>query len=840
MSKNLVIVESPAKAKTIEGYLGKDFTVKSSFGHVRDLTKGDKAIDVANNFTPTYQISEDKKDVVRDLKKLAKESDMVWLATDDDREGEAISWHLKESLDLNDSKIRRIVFREITKNAILSAIENPRKIDTDLVNAQQARRILDRLVGFEMSPILWKKIKTGLSAGRVQSVAVRLVVEREREVEGHQAKALYKVTGTFLLDKGKILQAELNKRFNTEQEAQAFLEACQKSEFSVKELEKKPGKKSPAAPFTTSTLQQEASRKLSFSVAQTMTIAQRLYEAGKISYMRTDSVNLSQFAMDAAQTAITNAYGAEFHHKRVFKTKSESAQEAHEAIRPTDFTVQSVGGERNEQRLYDLIWKRAIASQMSDAQLEKTVVTIGISQSPEVFVATGEVIKFEGFLKVYLESTDDEEEEEGETEAKGMLPPIDKGQILNLDQIRAIERYSRPASRYTEASLVKKLEELGIGRPSTYAPTISTIQKRGYVEKENRDGRERKLNELVLKGGKIQQNTVVENTGQEKMKLFPTDLAMVVNDFLVEHFPTVTDYSFTADVEKEFDLIAEGKSKWQTMLKDFYTPFHQRVEETQNIERSTINTGRTLGIDPASGDTIIVRLGRYGALAQIGEADEEKGIKPRFASLRKGQLIENITLEEALDLFKLPRETGIFEDEPMVVAIGRFGPYVRHAGKFYSLKKEDDPYTIDEAHSIAIIEAKRKADAEKLIKEFPENPDAKVLNGRWGPYIAFGKLNIKIPKDREPASVTLEEILEWSVGVTAKPSRWGKKAAPAAKEPAKKKAVAKKSTAKKPATKKAATKKAATKKAVVKKDSTEKPAAKKKVAAKKAVAKKKK
>jgi DNA topoisomerase-1 len=840
MPKNLVIVESPAKAKTIEGYLGKDFTVKSSFGHVRDLPKGDKAIDIANNFKPVYEISEDKKDVVKDLKKLAAASDIVWLATDDDREGEAISWHLKESLDLNDTKTRRIVFREITKNAILNAIQSPRTIDVDLVNAQQARRILDRLVGFEMSPILWKKIKTGLSAGRVQSVAVRLVVEREREVEGHQAKALYKVTGTFLLDKGKTLQAELGKRFQTEKEAQAFLEDCLKSEFSVKDLEKKPGKKSPAAPFTTSTLQQEASRKLSFSVAQTMTLAQRLYEAGKISYMRTDSVNLSQFAMDAAKNAITESYGAEYSHTRVFKTKSESAQEAHEAIRPTDFTVQTVGGERNEQRLYELIWKRAIASQMSDAQLEKTVVTIGISQSPETFVATGEVIKFEGFLKVYLESTDDEEEDEATEDVKGMLPPIDKGQKLGLDQIRAIERYSRPAARYTEASLVKKLEELGIGRPSTYAPTISTIQKRGYVEKENRDGRERKLNELILKGGKISQNTVIENTGQEKMKLFPTDLAMVVNDFLVEHFPTVTDYSFTAEVEKEFDQIAEGKTKWQTMLKDFYKPFHERVEATTAIERSTINTGKELGKDPVTGETIIARLGRYGALVQIGEADEEKGIKPRFASLRKGQLIENITLEEALDLFKLPREVGMFEDKPMVVAIGRFGPYVRHDSKFYSLKKEDDPYTIDDQRAIEIIEGKRKADAEKLIKEFPENPEAKILNGRWGPYISFGKLNIKIPKDREPSSVTLAEILEWSEGATAKPSRWGRKT-PVAKEPAKK-AVAKKTASKKaPAKKATAKKKTPAKKAVAKeaKPAAKKPAAKKTVAKKSAAKKKK-
>lgn len=857
MPKNLVIVESPAKAKTIEGYLGKDFTVKSSYGHVRDLQKGDKAIDIENNFKPTYEISPDKKDVVKELKKLAKEADTVWLATDDDREGEAISWHLKESLDLDDAKTRRIVFREITKNAILNAVQTPRGIDIDLVNAQQARRILDRLVGFEMSPVLWKKIKAGLSAGRVQSVAVRIVVDREREVLQFHPTALYKVTAEFK-DGSKSIKAELPSRFDTEAEAQAFLTKLIGADFFVRDLEKKPAKKSPSAPFTTSTLQQEASRKLSFSVAQTMTVAQRLYEAGKISYMRTDSVNLSDFAIDAAKTTITNNYGAEYSFTRKYKSKSENAQEAHEAIRPTDFNVQQASADRNEQRLYDLIWKRAIASQMADARLERTVVTIGNNKSTENFMASGEVITFEGFLKVYLESKDDEDEDEEETETKAggtaTLPPLKVDQKLGLNQIVAVERYTRPPSRYTEASLVKKLEEMGIGRPSTYAPTISTIQKRGYVIKEDRDGRERKLTQLTLKDNAVKTAVITENTGQEKSKLFPTDLAMITNDFLVEHFPRVTDFNFTAMVEKEFDDIAEGKIKWQSMLKGFYGDFHQQVLKTENIERSTVNSSRILGVHPETGEQISTRLGRYGPFVQIGEADEEKEIKPKYASLRKGQLIENITLEEALELFKLPREIGMFEDKPMVVAIGRFGPYIRHNSKFVSIPKIDDVMTIDADRGIELILAKRVSDAEKLIAEYPESEYVKVLKGRWGPYLAIGKNNFKLPKDKEPAELTYAECLaiagldhdptEVDAGL-AKAKKGGKAAAKkttAAKKPAAKKAAAKKPAAKKAATKKAATKKAAAKKPAAKKAAEKKPATKKlivkKATVKRAAAKK--
>ncbi|HEY8402927.1 MAG TPA: type I DNA topoisomerase [Cytophagaceae bacterium] len=810
MSKNLVIVESPAKAKTIEGYLGKDFLVKSSYGHVRDLPKGDSAIDIENGFKPTYEISDDKKEIVNQLRKLAKEAEMVWLATDDDREGEAISWHLKEALKLDDKNTRRIVFREITKQAILNAIQSPRGIDIDLVNAQQARRVLDRLVGFEISPILWKKIKTGLSAGRVQSVAVRLVVEREREIEKFVPTSSFKVTALFDVGKGKTMAAELAERFPTEEAAMAFLEKCKGADFSIKNLEKKPAKKSPAAPFTTSTLQQEASRKLGFSVAQTMTLAQRLYESGKISYMRTDSVNLSDFAIEAAKAEITKAFGKEFVEVRRYKTKSESAQEAHEAIRPTDFSAHEVEGDRNEQRLYELIWKRAIASQMADAQIEKTVATIGISTVPQTLTATGEVIKFEGFLKVYIESTDDDEADE---EAKGMLPPLEIGQSLTLGHLKAIERFTRPAARYTEASLVKKLEEMGIGRPSTYAPTISTIQKRGYVIKENREGKERNYRELVLSKNTIQKLDKKEITGQEKAKLFPTDVAMIVNDFLVQHFPNITDYSFTATVEKEFDEIASGKIQWDKMLANFYGAFHKKVEKTESVDRASVGTSRELGVDPVTGEKVIARLGRFGPIVQIGEADEETGKKPRFASLRKGQLIETLTLEEAMDLFKLPRETGMFEDKPMTVAIGRFGPYIKHDNKFYSLGKEDDPLEVSEARCIEIIQAKRKADAEKLIKEFPENEEVKILNGRWGPYIQVGKKNVKIPKDREPQSLTLEECLALAENAPEKKSRFAKAkkedtAAPAAKKAATKKAAAKKkATAKKATAKKAAKKK---------------------------------
>ncbi|CAN5537628.1 type I DNA topoisomerase [soil metagenome] len=769
MSKNLVIVESPAKAKTIEGYLGKDFKVASSFGHVRDLPKDDKAIDIKNGFKPTYEISNDKKEVIKQLKKLVKESEMIYLASDDDREGEAISWHLKEALNLNDKNTRRIVFREITKNAILNAIQSPRGIDLDLVNAQQARRILDRLVGFELSPILWKKIKTGLSAGRVQSVAVRFVVEREREIDKFKSKSSFKITANFLLEKGKVLSAELSEKFSDENESYEFLKKCVGATYSIDKVEKKPSKRSPAPPFTTSTLQQEAGRKLGFSVAQTMTLAQRLYESGKISYMRTDSLNLSEDAIQGASQQITSSYGKEFLNVRRFKTKSESAQEAHEAIRPTDFSAQEVGGDRNEQRLYELIWKRAIASQMADAEIEKTIATIGISTVPQTFIATGEVIKFEGFLKVYIESTDDEEQDE---ESKGMLPPLQTGQKLSLDRMKARQTFTRPPARYTEASLVKKLEEMGIGRPSTYAPTISTVQKRGYIIKENREGKEREVKEIFLKGDKIEERTDTEITGTEKNKLFPTNIAMVVNDFLVEHFTNVIDYSFTARVEKEFDDIANGKLEWENMLEDFYSKFHPKVQVTENIERSSVGSSKEIGIDPKSGKPVIARLGKFGPLVQIGNSEDEE--KPVFASLLKGQFIENITLEEALELFKLPREIGDYEGKPMVAAIGRFGPYIRHEGKFFSLGKEDDPLSITVERAIEIIDSKRKADEEKYIKAFDENSDVQILKGRFGPYIKVGKKNVKIPKGKDPVSLSLEECLELAEKTPEKKGKGGK------------------------------------------------------------------
>jgi len=727
MAKNIVIVESPAKAKTIEGYLGSDYIVTSSYGHVRDLPKEDTGVDVENGYQPTYQVSPDKKEVIAQLKKLVKDADTIFLASDDDREGEAISWHLKEVLKLKDEKTRRIVFREITKKAIQKAIQSPRGIDTDLVNAQQARRILDRLVGYELSPVLWKKIKRGLSAGRVQSVAVRLVVEREREIADFMAKSSYKVTANFLLDNGSVLKADLPKKFDTEEEARDFLNTCLGAEFTIAKLEKKPVKRSPAPPFTTSTLQQEASRKLGFSVSQTMTLAQRLYEAGKISYMRTDSTNLSEEAVDSASNEILNAYGDQYLQKRKYKTKSDSAQEAHEAIRPTDFSEKEASKDRNQKRLYELIWKRAIASQMADAQIERTTATIDISTSPLNLVATGEVIKFEGFLKVYIESSDDEDDED----KKGMLPPLNEGQKLDLDEMKARQTFTRHPPRYTEASLVKKLEEMSIGRPSTYAPTISTIQKRGYIVKEDRDGYDREYKEMTLvkKEDKVNEKVLTERTGTEKRKLFPTDVAMVVNDFLTEHFDTVIDYSFTAEVEKEFDEIAQGKKAWEQMIDEFYKQFHPKIKTSEEIDRSTIKNDRLLGEDPKTGQPVIARLGRFGPIVQIGETDGEE--KPQYASLRNGQFIETITLEEALELFKLPRDIGEYEGEVMTAAIGRFGPYIRHDGKFYSLGKEDDPFTVDEKRAIEIIEAKREADKNKYIKVFDSDPEVQVLNGRY-------------------------------------------------------------------------------------------------------------
>jgi DNA topoisomerase I len=826
MSKNLVIVESPAKAKTIEGYLGKDFKVASSMGHIRDLPKGGDAIDIENDFEPTYEVSPDKKDIIQKLKKLAEDAELVYLASDEDREGEAISWHLKEVLDLNDKKTRRIVFTEITKKAILNAIESPRSIDVDLVNAQQARRVLDRLVGYELSPILWKKIKTGLSAGRVQSVAVRLIVEREREISEFKAKSSFKVNALFALEKGRTLVAELPERFETEKEAMEFLESCKGAKFSISDLQTKPSKRTPAPPFTTSTLQQEAARKLGFSVIQTMMVAQKLYEAGKISYMRTDSVNLSDEARNGAMAQITTSFGKNFVQPRQFKTKSSSAQEAHEAIRPTDFSVNDPGMDRNAQRLYELIWKRAIASQMADAELEKTTATISISTNSKSLIATGEVVKFEGFLKVYMESGDDDDEEENSK----VLPPLTIGQQLSLNELVGKQVFSRHAPRYTEASLVKKLEELGIGRPSTYAPTITTVQKRGYVVKEVREGVERKYTVLTLSNDTISKREDTEITGAEKNKLFPTNTAMIVTDFLVEHFPDVTDFSFTSEIEQEFDEIANGKLDWKKMIGDFYLPFHKKVTSTEKIERSSVGRSRELGVDAKTGKNVYAKLGKFGAYVQIGEnPDDNGGEKPKFASLRPGQFIENITIADAMELFKMPRDLGMFEEKNVVVNIGRFGPYVLHDKKFVSIPKGEDPYAIPLEKAIDLIEAKRIADANRLIKAFPENADIQILNGRFGPYIKAGKKNVKIPKGKDPASLTLEECVVLADATPEKKGRFGRRAA--APAPAVKSAPAKKP-------KTAAAKKV--KAAPAKKVKAASPTKTKKVAAKKTATKKKK
>ncbi|MGL1885941.1 MAG: type I DNA topoisomerase [Reichenbachiella sp.] len=783
---NLVIVESPAKAKTIEGYLGKDYKVTSSYGHVRDLQKGNNAIDVENGFTPTYEVSKDKKDVIRELKKLSKAADIVYLASDDDREGEAISWHLKEALKLKDENTKRIVFREITKNAIVKAIDNPRGIDIDLVNAQQARRVLDRLVGFELSPILWKKIKTGLSAGRVQSVAVRFVVDREREIDRFESVSSYKISAEFALDSGKKLFAELPTKFKTEGEASSFINECVEAKFDISNLVKKPGKKSPTAPFTTSTLQQEASRKIGFSVSRTMSVAQKLYEAGKITYMRTDSLNLSDDAMTAAKKEIESFYGKDYAEARKYKTKNASAQEAHEAIRPTNFSDHTAGSDDSEKRLYDLIWKRAIASQMADAQIEKTVATISVSTRPESLTATGEVIKFEGFLKAYIESDDDEN---GEIEQKGTLPAVELGESLNLSIMKAKEGFSRHPARYTEASLVKKLEEMGIGRPSTFAPTISTIQKRDYVVKEERDGHERNYKEIILSKGKVESTTKTENTGAEKNKLFPTNTAMIVNDFLVEHFPNVIDFTFTARVEKEFDEISSGQKTWNGMIETFYSDFHKKVEITEQIDRSEVGTTRELGIDPNTGLPIYARLGRFGAMVQIGDAsDDENAEKPKYASLRKSQFIEKITLEEALELFKLPRDVGEFEDKIVSVAIGRFGPYVKHDEKFISLGKDEDPMTISLDRAIEIIQAKQKEDAP--VAFYDELPVQKGV-GRFGPFIKWNSMFINVNKRydfdnlsdsditeliKEKIQKEIDKVLHnWEEeGIVVEKARWGR------------------------------------------------------------------
>ncbi len=830
MAKNLVIVESPAKAKTIEGYLGPDFVVRSSFGHIRDLPKDNNAIDIANGFKPTYVVSADKREVIAQLKKLAKEAEIVWLASDDDREGEAISWHLAETLNLNQDKTRRIVFREITKGAIQNAIAAPRSIDYNLVNAQQARRVLDRLVGFELSPVLWRKVKPGLSAGRVQSVAVRLVVEREREVARFQATSAFRVIAELRNTAGRAVRAELPQRFKTAAEAREFLQGCLGASFRVDTLESKPLRRSPAAPFTTSTLQQEAARKLGFSVNQTMSVAQKLYEAGKISYMRTDSVNLSNEALAGAKAQIETAYGARYAQTRTYKTKVASAQEAHEAIRPTDFSALKAGKDASEQRLYELIRKRAIASQMTDAEFEKTTATIGISTRPgQTFVATGEVTTFEGFLKVYAESTDDEPEPDPDANEGGSrLPALSVGEQLRADNLHATERFSAPAARYTEAALVKKLEEMGIGRPSTYASTISTVQKRGYVEKDAREGRERSYQVLTLENDQLTEVVKTEITGAEKAKLFPTDTAMVVNDFLVEHFPMIVDYQFTAKVESQFDRIADGEQEWVDMLSGFYGGFHETVEAGQQIERSTVSGARQIGTDPISGKPISARLGKYGPYVQLGDsqAEEEAGRKPAFANLKKGQFLESITLEQALDLLRLPRSVGEFEEKEMIVGEGRFGPYVRHNSKFYSLRKEQDPLTLTTEEATELIETKRQTEAERLIKGFEEDATIQIVNGRFGPYITAGGKNVKIPKGEEPIELTLERCRELAAATPDKPAkgRFGaKKAAPKAEEgdtDAPAKAAAKKAAAKKPAAKKTAAKKPTAKATTAKKAAT--------------------
>ena len=757
MQENLVIFESPAKAKTREKFLGKEYTVKSSFGHIRDLSKKELGIDISNNFEPHYEIPADKKKVVGELDKLAKSAKTVWLASDEDREGEAIAWHLAQVLGLDPKTTKRIVFHEITKNAILHAVENPRSINMDLVNAQQARRVLDRLVGFELSPVLWRKVKPSLSAGRVQSVAVRLIVEREREIIAFESKDYYRVVADFEIaganGKSGAFRAELNKRFATEQEAEAFLGKCKDARFTVLNVEQKPSKKNPPAPFTTSTLQQEAGRKLGMSVSQTMAVAQRLYEAGYITYMRTDSVNLSNQALAAAKEEVTALFGAEYSEVRNFKTKSKGAQEAHEAIRPSYMNHRTIEGGPQEKRLYELIWKRTVASQMASAQTERTVVDIAVSGAAEQFVATGEVVKFDGFLRLYSESVEDET---GEGE-EALLPPMKKGDEPTAQTITALQRFTQSPPRYSEASLVKRLEELGIGRPSTYAPTISTIITRGYVIKESRDGEKRGYTQLTLSKGKIARKTLTETVGKEKNKLSPTDIGMIVTDFLDAQFAAVMDYNFTASVEKEFDEIAMGEKSWPEMIRSFYDEFHSKVDEALESKPVKSSQMHELGIDPKSGKPVFVKIGRFGPVAQIGgaEGDEEK---PRFASLKKGQLIATITLDEALALFDLPRKLGEFEDKEVVIGVGRFGPYARHDGKFVSLAKTDDPYTIELPRAIELIEQKRIKDKrmKEPIKIFAEEPGLQVLNGRYGPYIAFDGKNYRIPKGQEPEGLTLE------------------------------------------------------------------------------------
>ncbi|OFY44735.1 MAG: DNA topoisomerase I [Bacteroidetes bacterium RBG_13_44_24] len=754
MIENLVIVESPAKAKTIEKFLGKDFRVISSFGHIRDLSKKNLGIDIENDFTPDYEIPKEKTKVVSELRKAAAEAKNIWIASDEDREGEAIAWHLTGVLKLDLSTTRRIVFHEITGDAISGAIENPRQIDMNLVNSQQARRILDRLVGFEISPVLWKKVQPALSAGRVQSVAVRLIVEREREIISFKSESSFRVNAVFRVDEkngeSAVIKAEASKRFNDGNEALKFLELCAESEYKVAGITIKPGIRSPAPPFTTSTLQQEAYRKLGFSVAQTMAVAQKLYEAGKITYMRTDSTNLSKLALAKSREVIIAGYGARYSRTRQFKTKSKGAQEAHEAIRPTYLENSAIQGSNNEKKLYELIWKRTVASQMSDAEVEKTTISVELNNSPVNFNATGEVVKFDGFLRVYAESTD----QENNDEEKYIIPPVTSGMPLYYNTVTASQKFTTPPPRYTEASLVKKLEELGIGRPSTYAPTISTIQNRGYVLREDRPGEKRNIRIITLEKGKVTTSSKTEITGKEKSKLFPQDIGMIVNDFLIENFSDIVDYHFTAEVEEQFDEIALGNLKWTSMLHSFYGPFHKTVENT--LEKKDRKTGaRVLGNHPETGEPVSVRMGRFGPVAQIGSS--ENGSKPRFASLAKNMLIETITLEEALGLFRLPRSLGMHEGEEMIVGVGKFGPYIRYKNKFFSLKKgADDPYSITADRAFEIIREKNENEQKKTIKDFG---DILVLNGKYGPYLTRDKQNYRLPKGSDAEKLTREDCI---------------------------------------------------------------------------------
>ena len=770
MQKNLVIVESPAKAKTIEKFLGKDFKVMSSYGHIRDLKKKELSVDEVS-LEPEYEIPEEKAKLVADLRSKAEKAEKVWLASDEDREGEAISWHLCEVLGLDKQKTNRIVFHEITKPAILEAIEHPRHLDMNLVNAQQARRVLDRIVGFKLSPVLWRKVKPALSAGRVQSVAVRLIVEREREIQNFQSETYYSVNGIFAITNADgsatEVKALLANRFKTEDEVNAFLEKCKEAVYTVESVTKKPVKRTPAPPFTTSTLQQEAARKLGFTVSQTMMVAQHLYESGKITYMRTDSVNLSKLCLGASKEEITRLYGQEYSKTRQYHTSSKGAQEAHEAIRPTYMDQSEIEGSSQEKRLYELIWKRTIASQMADAEIEKTTANINVSGTDELFIAQGEVVKFDGFIKVYRESSEDEEQQE---EFGHLLPPLKKGQELTRREIIATERFSLGPQRYTEASLVHKMEELGIGRPSTYAPTISTIQQREYVQKGDKKGEDRAFTIFTLKGKQITQKTRKENVGSEKGKLIPTDIGIVVNDFLMDNFNDIMDYNFTAKVEQDFDKIAEGNETWTDMMQTFYDDFVPEVEKTMNSRNEHKAGERQLGTDPKSGRPVFVKIGRFGPVVQIGTADDQD--KPQFAQLPKEQSMETITLNEALELFKLPRELGDYEHKPVTIGAGRFGPYILHNRQYASLPKDTDPMTITLDEAIALIEEKRKQDSQKHLKIFLEDPKLEVLNGRYGPYLAYDGKNYRLPKNmhERAAQLTYEECMKVINAVPTKKS----------------------------------------------------------------------